>query len=388
MFTAVNHLKCMLYQLNQHLKHQQQKQQQQQQSRVGKNSGDGPKKRRKTEPTGASDKPLVVDGSNDSCDASIKSDKSGGSSHGSREESPATDANEMQIILMMGSGDHSEEATAADENGSEESNAENSDQSENGDNSEDDEDEEEESVTGFNNHEDEEEDDEDMSSVQMKMISIKGWSSDDQEKLLHLVAKIFYPNFPSYVIQKHLIQSHQQHYNHHLAGHRFGSTNHHHHHHNNPSITGLGLDDLSPKEAALLGSYCDVSDPEIPIGLLKNLTFFCHMDVLDILIQIFMKSSPEILPLNLAHAMVAVINSIKYGLNVNNLLPKLVSLRTVLINYLCRVSTRLVPVFYVACGSRGSYAEGAKKAPGSHSFSHVSFAGRNNRFPINIYGSK
>lgn len=67
------------------------------------------------------------------------------------------------------------------------------------------------------------------SSSQLSLKSSFSWSIDEREKLFHLVAKVFYPHFPPYAIQKHLHQNR--------------------------------LDDLTPKEAALMGSYCDLHDP-------------------------------------------------------------------------------------------------------------------------------
>lgn len=149
--------------------------------------------------------------------------------------------------------------------------------------------------------EDDEEEDDDVDDLEE---DVSRWSLDEKEKLLHVVAKTFYAHFPLYAVQKH-------------SFHR--------------------LDDLGQKEAALVSSYCDVNDPEVPILLLRNITFYCAQDVMDLFVGIFSKATPETLPLSLAHAIIAVIHHLKYGLNVNTLLAKLVSLRSWVINYLCKV---------------------------------------------------
>lgn len=141
------------------------------------------------------------------------------------------------------------------------------------------------------------------------------WPQEEKEKLFHLVSKVFYVHFPLYAVHKNALHA-------------------------------TRLDDLSQREAALLSSYCDLNDPEVPIMLLRNISFYCELDVLDHFVALFSKAkSTDALPLSFAHAVVAVIHHLKYGLNVNNMLAKLVSLRTCVINYLCNVSSsRLIVI--------------------------------------------
>lgn len=155
--------------------------------------------------------------------------------------------------------------------------------------------------------EDEEDEEEEMDrEVEEFEEDVAKWTLDEKEKLFHMVSKAMYVHFPLYAIHKH-------------------------------SLHQTRLEDLTPKEAGLLSSYCDLSDPEMPLLLLRNITFYCEQDVMDLFVSIFSKATPTVLPLSLAHAIIAVIHHLKYGLNVNSLLPKLVSLRTYVITYLCKV---------------------------------------------------
>lgn len=167
--------------------------------------------------------------------------------------------------------------------------------------------------SGSDENEDDEDDEEDEDE-DMDEDDISKWPLEDKEKLFILVSKTLYVHFPLYAVPKH-------------------------------SLHQTRLDDLGQKEAALVSSYCDINDPEVPILLLRNITFFCEQDVMDLFIAIFLKASPSALPLSLAHAIIAVIHHLKYGLNVNTLLAKLVSLRTCVINYLCKVLIRLFMMF-------------------------------------------
>lgn len=149
-------------------------------------------------------------------------------------------------------------------------------------------------------------DDEDMDVD----ADVSRWPLEDKEKLFHMVSKVFYMHFPMYTVHKN-------------------------------SLHQTRLDDLTQREAALLSSYCDLNDPEVSILLLRNISFYCEQDIMDLFVTLFAKSTPSTLPLTFAHAVIAVIHHLKYGLNVNNMLAKLVSLRTCVINYLCNVSSVL-----------------------------------------------
>ncbi len=99
-------------------------------------------------------------------------------------------------------------------------------------------------------------------------------------------------------------------------------------------------DDPSPKEAQLISAYCEVSELDLPIYLLRNIVFFCDSDGIDLFVECFANGTPERLPLSLAHAMIAVIHTFKPWINSSLITQKLVSLRTYVIEYLCKVSDK------------------------------------------------
>ena len=97
------------------------------------------------------------------------------------------------------------------------------------------------------------------------------------------------------------------------------------------------VDDLSPKEVSILSKYCEFGEIEMPIYLLRNLALFCDAGGVDYFVDCFSLATPDQLPLPLAHAMITVINNIKGWVNNSLIRPKLVSLRTNVIDYLCKV---------------------------------------------------
>lgn len=96
----------------------------------------------------------------------------------------------------------------------------------------------------------------------------------ERDKLLILVSKIFLLNFPLYVAYKHSIQA--------------------------------KLDELTQQEVQNLNLFCDLHDSEIPIYLLKNVSWFCKMGGLLAMTNCFTRLSPEMLPVSTAHSMISV----------------------------------------------------------------------------------
>lgn len=101
----------------------------------------------------------------------------------------------------------------------------------------------------------------------------------ERDKLLILVSKIFLLNFPLYVAYKHTIQA--------------------------------KLDELTQQEMQNLNLFCDLHDSEIPIYLLKNVSWFCKMGGLLAMTTCFTQLSPELLPISTAHAMISIGNNEK-----------------------------------------------------------------------------
>lgn len=100
----------------------------------------------------------------------------------------------------------------------------------------------------------------------------------ERDKLLILVSKIFLLNFPLYVAYKHTIQA--------------------------------KLDELTQQEMQNLNLFCDLHDSEIPIYLLKNVSWFCKMGGLLAMTTCFTQLSPELLPVSTAHAMISIGKSV------------------------------------------------------------------------------
>lgn len=96
----------------------------------------------------------------------------------------------------------------------------------------------------------------------------------DKDKLYILTSKIFLLNFPLYVAFKHT------------------STN--------------KLDDLTQQEMQNLNAFCDLHDSEIPIYLLRNVTFFCKIGGVHAMTACFTNLLPEELPVSTAHAMISI----------------------------------------------------------------------------------
>lgn len=96
----------------------------------------------------------------------------------------------------------------------------------------------------------------------------------ERDKLLILCSKIFLLNFPLYVAYKHTIQS--------------------------------KLDELSQQEMQNLNLFCDLHDSEIPIYLLKNVSWFCKLGGLGAMTNCFTNLTPELLPVSTAHSMISI----------------------------------------------------------------------------------
>ncbi|XP_074042316.1 ubiquitinyl hydrolase 1 puf isoform X2 [Leptinotarsa decemlineata] len=128
----------------------------------------------------------------------------------------------------------------------------------------------------------------------------------ERDKLLILVSKIFLLNFPLYVAYKHTIQA--------------------------------KLDELTQQEMQNLNLFCDLHDSEIPIYLLKNVSWFCKMGGLLAMTTCFTKLTPELLPVSTAHAMISVVCNLKLWMNYKSMVSMLVPLRSCVLRYMCKLS--------------------------------------------------
>lgn len=98
--------------------------------------------------------------------------------------------------------------------------------------------------------------------------------TQDTDKLLNLISKIFLLNFPLYVAYKHTIQT--------------------------------KMDEITQQDLQNLNLFCDMHDSEIPIYLLKNVSWFCKIGGLLAMTSCFTMLTPDLLPVTTAHAMISV----------------------------------------------------------------------------------
>lgn len=96
----------------------------------------------------------------------------------------------------------------------------------------------------------------------------------ERDKLLILVSKVFLLNFPLYVAFKHTVQS--------------------------------KVDDLTQQEIANLSMFCDLHDSEVPMYLLKNVSWFCKIGGLMAMTKCFTHLTTDALPVSTAHAMISI----------------------------------------------------------------------------------
>ncbi|XP_033733471.1 ubiquitin carboxyl-terminal hydrolase 34-like [Pecten maximus] len=134
------------------------------------------------------------------------------------------------------------------------------------------------------------------------------WSMDEKEKLLHSVTKIFLMNFPSYIAYKHVVH---------------------------PS-----REDHSQQEISALNSYCEISDPEVPLFLLQNVCYFCDSNGIGALRQCFEKGTPDTLPFTFAHILITLIANLRLWMNIPTVMQYIIPLRTAVIRYMCKLSDK------------------------------------------------
>lgn len=96
-------------------------------------------------------------------------------------------------------------------------------------------------------------------------------------------------------------------------------------------------DELSPKELKILANYCDLSDYEMPIYLMRKIIYFIEHSGFKLFIDCFSKSDPNYLTISLANSLISTIQSLKYYFTLPSINNELVTLRIEVINYLCKI---------------------------------------------------
>ncbi|XP_039594276.1 ubiquitin carboxyl-terminal hydrolase 34 [Polypterus senegalus] len=136
--------------------------------------------------------------------------------------------------------------------------------------------------------------------------SFTSWSTEEKEKLLLCVAKIFQIQFPLYTAYKH---------------------------NTHPTI-----EDISAQESNILGSFCDMNDVEVPLHLLRYVCLFCGKHGLSLMKDCFESGTPETLPFPIAHAFITVVSNIRIWLHIPAVMQHIIPFRTYVIRYLCKLS--------------------------------------------------
>lgn len=134
------------------------------------------------------------------------------------------------------------------------------------------------------------------------------WTMEERDQLFQLVTKVFLMNFPSYVAYKHVVHS--------------------------------SLEELSQQETRALNNYCEISDSEVPLYLLRNVCFFCDSNGVQALQQCFEKATPDTLPFTVAHTLINIIANLRLWMNIATVMQCIVPLRTAVIRYMCKLSDK------------------------------------------------
>ncbi|XP_064621669.1 ubiquitin carboxyl-terminal hydrolase 34-like isoform X2 [Lineus longissimus] len=134
------------------------------------------------------------------------------------------------------------------------------------------------------------------------------WNSEEKDKLLQFIAKIFLMNFPPYMAYKHMVHS--------------------------------SLEELSQQEANALNNYCEISDSEIPLYLLRNVCFFCDSTGLLAIANCFDTGNPDNLPFYVAHTLITIIANLRLWMNIPTVMQYIVPLRSQIIRYMCKLSDK------------------------------------------------
>ncbi|RXM97568.1 Ubiquitin carboxyl-terminal hydrolase 34 [Acipenser ruthenus] len=115
------------------------------------------------------------------------------------------------------------------------------------------------------------------------------WNTEEKEKLLLCVAKIFQIQFPLYTAYKH-------------------------------------------------NTHPTIEDVEVPLHLLRYVCLFCGKHGLSLMKDCFESGTPETLPFPIAHAFITVVSNIRIWLHIPAVMQHIIPFRTYVIRYLCKLS--------------------------------------------------
>ncbi|ELU04220.1 hypothetical protein CAPTEDRAFT_219867 [Capitella teleta] len=132
------------------------------------------------------------------------------------------------------------------------------------------------------------------------------WTIEEKDCLFHIVTKIFMLNLPLYLSYKHYM----------LAN----------------------LEELSQQEFSALNNYCELSDPDIPVYLLRNVCFFCDSNGLQTIARCFDKATPDTLPCSVAHTLINIVANLRLWMNTSAVIQMVSQVRGHMIHYMCQLS--------------------------------------------------
>ncbi|MGH0141434.1 UNVERIFIED_CONTAM: hypothetical protein FKN15_009228 [Acipenser sinensis] len=119
--------------------------------------------------------------------------------------------------------------------------------------------------------------------------AFSAWNTEEKEKLLLCVAKIFQIQFPLYTAYKH-------------------------------------------------NTHPTIEDVEVPLHLLRYVCLFCGKHGLSLMKDCFESGTPETLPFPIAHAFITVVSNIRIWLHIPAVMQHIIPFRTYVIRYLCKLS--------------------------------------------------
>jgi len=103
------------------------------------------------------------------------------------------------------------------------------------------------------------------------------------------------------------------------------------------------LEEVSAQEMSGLTVFCDLHDSEVPLHLLRNASAFCRAGGLHIATRLFerlVRAPSDLVPVSLAHAVIAVACNLKLWLNFRCVVQMFVPLRTCVMRYMCSLSDK------------------------------------------------
>jgi ubiquitin carboxyl-terminal hydrolase 34 len=98
------------------------------------------------------------------------------------------------------------------------------------------------------------------------------------------------------------------------------------------------MDEMSQQEVATLSTFCELSDPELPLYLLRYVCLFCKSGGIFAMAECFEEGVQ--LEVGVAQAIIAIVCNLKVWLNYRSVAQLFVPLRSRVLRYLCNLSDK------------------------------------------------